>query len=180
MYPEFSAVNPSDGPTNLVDYMEWKWKTNEQYTRERLVDYFDNIAFYLDHQHQYFSTSQDTYTPRPLEGVATGKVYSVTNLIRPLADTRINKILGDRPVLDVISEEKSSEAILKAVNNTKILKALWLDLNMQSILTHVVKWSVITNHCFMRPYYNPEYGKRVPNPQYDETMAGAAKTAGYD
>lgn len=180
MYPENTATQPTEAPNNLVDYLDWKWKTNEKYTRERCMDYYDSIAFYLDHQWQHWTTSNDSYTPLPSENVESGKIYSVTNLIKPLADSRIAKILGNKPILEVVSEEKSSEAIQRADNNTKILKALWLDLNMQSVLTHFVKWMVITNHCFLRPYYNPEFGRIVPNPQYDETMASTAEELGYE
>lgn len=156
---------------NIQDYVKFKWDDHYHMSQQRWQDYYNNIAFYEGYQWQSWDAKLSGYTQSPIEDEATQRIYMTSNLIRPLADTRIAMILGERPMLEVISNDKSAESINQAERDTNILKSLWDDLNVQSLLAYAIWWSVLCNRVFLRPYFDPEYGKRIKNPDYDEDMA---------
>jgi len=163
-----------------VEYITNKWREGEKYAWKRWKDYYNDIAFYKGFQWQTFDMGTMTYTTPPIEDFATQQVYSVNNLIKPLADTMMSKILSSRPIPTVNSESKTSEAIERAEKNSQILRALWYDLNMRSILAVAMKWMIVTNHVFLRPYFDPENGVEVDNPDYNKEEAEMARNAGIE
>lgn len=137
----------------------------------RLQDYYNNLAFYEGYQWQSWNAKTLAFNRSPIEDDSTQRVYLVNNLIRPLADTRIAKITSEKPTLQVVSTLKTAKAINQAEFETKILKAIWREVNIPSLLLSAIKWSVITNHSFLRPYFDPEAGLAIANPEYDEAEA---------
>ncbi len=156
--------------TDTAKYIKEKWEENANQTRERHEDWYNNIAFYQGYQWQSWSSNTYAYLSPPAEDT-NGLLMLVGNLIQPLADMRMSKILGTRPVINVVSVNKDAAAIEKAENETKILKAVWQDLNVPTFLMHTVKWSVVNNHCFARPYWDANWGESQPNPKYVEGIS---------
>ena len=165
---------------NIYDYIWNKWNDHQGVSQARWQDYYNNIGFYDGHQWQSWDAKLAAYTRSPVEDDATQRVYLVSNLIRPLADTRMSMILSEHPILEVVSNDKSADAINRADRDTKILKALWLDLNMYAVLTKIVSWMVKCNHCFVRPFWNPDYGPEIKNPKYNPLMSEMAQMEGAE
>jgi len=166
---------------NIQDYVKHKWDSHYQMYQERWRDFYNNICFYEGYQWQSWDAKLGGYSSSPIEDEATQRIYMTSNLIRPLADTRMAMILGERPIPEVVSNDKMSpEAIDRAEKETTILKALWEDLNMQSLLTYAVFWSVLCNRSFLKPYFDPGYGKKIKNPNYDPDVARIYQESGVE
>lgn len=167
--------------TNIQDYIKHKWDTNYAMTQEQRRDWFNNVAFYEGRQWQHFGADIGGFSNDPAQDETTQRVYAVSNLIQPLADSRIAAILGERPIPEVVSNDKSSpESINRAERETAILKSLWEDMNVQSLLIEAIWWSVICNRVFLRPYFDPEHGKDIKNPKYNEDDAFTAQQMGTE
>lgn len=154
-----------------TDYIKEKWDENAAMSLGRWQDYYNNIAFAEGYQWQSFNAQMMGFSQAPVEDPSTERLYFSKNLIRPLIEGRVSKILSNRPVLQVTTNDKTSQNINLAVKNTKILKALWEDLNMQTLLVQALHWSVVTNHVFLHFYHDPEYGREIKNKEYDPEMA---------
>ena len=156
---------PKDTPPDLVTYIKRKWDDQETHAQARYEDWYNNIAFYLGYQWQSWSNSTMSYWAPPHETVS-GLLMVVGDLLQPLVDTRISKYVGNRPQIIVTAQSEDPMAVEQADKETRILNAIWKQLNMRSRLVDIAKWMVITNQCFARVRWDKSFGDEIKNPQY--------------
>jgi len=140
-------------PNKKVDQITNRWKSQQAYIDSRYEDWFNNIAFYLGFQYQVWDSDIYSFFVPPLED-ENQTIMFADNLIQSLVEGRISKLIGNRPTLKVVSQDKSSESIEQAERETDILKGVWYDRNISTFLIRVALWTVVCNRCFIRPYWD--------------------------
>lgn len=146
-----------------------RWDSNVRNIRERFEDWMNNIAYYLGYQYQTYDSAMYSYQYPPFLN-EDSTIMAQCNLIKPLADARIAQYVGNRPVLQVISQDKGAESIQQAEKESNIINALWQNYNVSSLLVDVAKWMVVCNQPFVRWFWDANAGDAVENPAYVDNM----------
>lgn len=131
------------------------WINQKAYINSRHEDIFNNIAFYLGYHYQIWSSELYAYFVPPIEDEYQTVTFA-DNLIQSLVDVRVSKLIGNKPVLNVVSKDQSGKSVEQAALETNILRAIWYDRNIPTLLIQAALWAVVGNRCFLRPYWDAD------------------------
>jgi|GEM_PF-3915677 len=140
-------------PTKLAEERIKAWEDQKGYINARHADWFNNIAFYLGYHYQIWDSDIYSFFVPPLEDENQTITYA-DNLIQSLVETRVSKLIANKSVLNVVSKDGSAKSIEQAERETDILRAIWYDCNIPTLLIRTALWAVVNNRCFLRPYWD--------------------------
>lgn len=151
--------------TNEVKFVDEKLKNanNDILEKQALL----NILYYANKQWIAFDTvNKRLYEPE----MADGQVRFTGNRIQPIIRTELSKLTKNKPTCYVIPCTSEESDIKAAKTGEKVLEYLWNKLNLQEVNHELAMWALTTGTGFVKPYWNPNKGDKLIDPNTGETV----------
>lgn len=135
-----------------------------------------NLLYLGGHQWWTYDVTTGTFVPpKP----SKWRERPVRNLLKPFFRHFMAKAIKNKPVATCVPASSDPEDVESAQLGNDVLKAKWLELNMDRILRRLIAWLVPTGNAACMPFWNQNSGNLEPlmveveAQEHDAMMDGA-------